>query len=66
MLDDAFFGKAVPEPPAACTADAIEKNKALAKTLDFSGTPTLVRDDGTVLFGYLPEDKLLEWIDKKQ
>lgn len=66
MLDNGFSGKAVPEPPAECTAEVIEKNKALAKTLDFSGTPTLVRDDGTVLFGYLPEDKLLEWIDKKQ
>jgi thiol:disulfide interchange protein DsbC len=66
MLDDAFFGKMVPEPPATCTADVIEKNKALAKTFDFSGTPTLVRDDGTVLFGFLPEDKLVEWIEKKQ
>jgi thiol:disulfide interchange protein DsbC len=66
MLDDGFSGKTVPEPPAGCTADVIEKNKALAKTFEFSGTPTLVRDDGTVLFGFLPEDKLLEWIDKKQ
>jgi thiol:disulfide interchange protein DsbC len=66
MLDDGFSGKTVPEPPAGCTADVIEQNKALAKTFEFSGTPTLVRDDGTVLFGYLPEDKLLEWIDKKQ
>lgn len=66
MLDDGFSGKTVPEPPAGCTADVIEKNKALAKTLEFSGTPTLVRDDGTVLFGFLPEDKLLDWIDKKQ
>jgi thiol:disulfide interchange protein DsbC len=66
MLDNAFSGKTVPEPPAGCTAEVIEKNKALAKTLEFSGTPTLVREDGTVLFGYLPEDKLLEWIDKKQ
>ena len=40
--------------------------QALAASLGFSGTPTLVRDDGTVLFGYLPDDKLVEWIDKKQ
>jgi thiol:disulfide interchange protein DsbC len=66
MLDDGFSGKTVPEPPAGCTADVIEKNKALAKTMEFSGTPTLVRDDGTVLFGFLQEEKLLEWIDKKQ
>jgi thiol:disulfide interchange protein DsbC len=65
MLDDAFSGKAVPEPPADCTADAVERSIALAKKFEFSGTPTLVRDDGTVLSGYLPEEKLLNWIDKK-
>jgi thiol:disulfide interchange protein DsbC len=54
----------VPEP--TCPADAVERSKELARTLDFSGTPTLVREDGTVLSGYLPEDKLIEWIDKKQ
>ncbi len=66
MLDDAFSGKPVPEPPANCTAAAMERNIALAHTLNFNGTPTLVRDDGTVLSGFLPEDKLLEWIDKKK
>ncbi len=64
MLNEAFAGKSVPEP--TCPADQIEKNKELAKSLDFNGTPTLVRDDGTVLSGYLPEEKLIEWIDKKQ
>lgn len=63
MLDDAFSGKTVPEP--TCPADQIEKNKALANKLEFNGTPTLVREDGTVLSGFLPEEKLLEWIDKK-
>ena len=66
MLDDAFSGKTVPEPPANCTAAAMERNMALARSLNFNGTPTLVRDDGTVLSGFLPEDKLIEWIDKKQ
>lgn len=66
MLDDAFTGKPVPEPPASCSADVVEKGKEIAKSLEFNGTPTLVRDDGTVLSGYLPEEKLLEWIDKKQ
>jgi thiol:disulfide interchange protein DsbC len=63
MLDDAFSGKPVPEP--SCPADAVERTTALAKSLDFNGTPMLVREDGTVLSGYLPEEKLLEWIDKK-
>ncbi len=64
MLDEAFAGKPVPEP--TCPADLVEKNIALARSFEFNGTPTLVRDDGIVLSGYLPEEKLLEWIDKKQ
>jgi thiol:disulfide interchange protein DsbC len=63
VLDDAFEGKAVAEP--ACPADAVERSKELAKSFEFDGTPTLVRDDGMVLTGYLPEDQLLDWIDKK-
>jgi len=66
ILDDAFAGKAVPEPAATCTADAVERSKALANSLEFNGTPTLVRDDGIVLSGFLPEEQLLDWIDKKQ
>lgn len=63
MLDDAYAGKALPEP--SCPADAMERNKALAASLNFNGTPTLVRSDGIVLSGYLPEGELLQWIDKK-
>jgi protein-disulfide isomerase len=44
----------------------VERSIALARTFEFDGTPTLIRDDGIVLFGSLTEDKLLEWIDKKQ
>lgn len=66
ILDAAFSGKAVPEPAATCTAAAVERSVALARSLEFNGTPTLVRDDGMVLSGYLPEDKLMDWIDKKQ
>jgi len=66
MLDDAFSGKPVPDPSANCTVDAMERNIALARSLNFNSTPTLVRYDGAVLAGYLPEDQLLEWIDKKR
>ena len=64
LLDDAFSGKTVPEP--TCPADKVEQSKALAQSLEFNGTPTLVRDDGLVLSGFLPEDKLIDWIEKKQ
>jgi len=66
ILDDAFSGKAVPEPSATCTAAAVERSTALARSLEFNGTPTLVRDDGIVLSGYLPEEQLMEWIEKKR
>lgn len=64
LADDAFSGKALPEP--TCPADAVERNKELAKTLGFGGTPTMVRDDGTVQSGYLPAEQLLNWIDNKK
>ena len=63
LLDDAFSGKAVPEP--ACGKEQVEKNLALAKNLDINGTPTMIRDDGLMLSAYLPADKLIEWIDGK-
>ncbi|MCK9418093.1 MAG: DsbC family protein [Nitrospirae bacterium] len=65
MLDDAYAGKTVPDPSAACSTAAMERNKVVVQALEIEGTPTLVRDDGIVLFGFLPEDKLMEWIDKK-
>ncbi len=63
LLDDAFGGKPLPEPK--CGSEAVEKNKALAKSLKFSGTPTLVREDGKVLSGTRPADALSNWIDGK-
>jgi len=63
LLDDAFSGKSLPEP--VCPNDQVEKNIALARELGFNGTPTLVRDDGTVLSGYRPAEQLSEWIDEK-
>jgi thiol:disulfide interchange protein DsbC len=63
LADDAFSGKEVPEPK--CSAEAVERTKALASSLGISSTPTLVREDGTVNAGALPADKLSEWIDGK-
>jgi protein-disulfide isomerase len=37
----------------------------LGESLGVSSTPTLVREDGTVMSGSLPADKLSEWIDGK-
>jgi len=63
LLDDAFSGKAMPEP--ACGKEQVEKNLALGKNLEINGTPTLIREDGTMVSAFLPADKLIEWIDGK-
>jgi thiol:disulfide interchange protein DsbC len=63
LLDDAFSGKAVPAPK--CSNEALERILAMGKELTINGTPTLVREDGTMMSGTLPADKLIEWIDGK-
>jgi thiol:disulfide interchange protein DsbC len=64
LLDDAFSGKPLPEP--SCSKERVDKNIALADSLGFSGTPMIVRDDGTVMPGYIAADRLSAWIDKKK
>lgn len=63
LLDDAFSGRAVPEPK--CTNEELERNLAHGKELGITGTPSLIREDGTVMSGTMPADKLIEWIDGK-
>lgn len=63
LLDDAFSGKSMPEPK--CGSEALERNLALGNELGFSGTPTLIREDGIVMSGALQADKLIEWVDAK-
>ncbi len=61
LLDDAFSGKEIPSP--SCETDQIEKNISLAQSLGISGTPTLILQDGTVISGYMPAEKLIAIID---
>lgn len=63
LADDAFSGKAVPEPK--CPPDLVEKIKAAGASLGIQGTPALIRDDGTLISGFLPADDLIAWIEKK-
>ncbi len=63
VLDAAYAGKVVPEPK--CKDERLEKSIALAKKLEFNSTPTLVRQDGKVMSGALPADRLIEWIGGK-
>lgn len=63
LLDEALSGKAMPEPK--CGNEQLEKILALGKEMGVSGTPALIREDGTILSGFLPADKLADWIDGK-
>jgi thiol:disulfide interchange protein DsbC len=65
LLDDALTGKTLPERTCEKGRAQMEKNIALADSLEFRSTPTLVRDDGLVNAGYLPADQLSAWIDAK-
>lgn len=65
MLDDALSGKAVPEPSCSTAKGEMDKNVALAESLEFRGTPTMVREDGLVNPGFLPADQLSAWINGK-
>jgi thiol:disulfide interchange protein DsbC len=64
LLNEAFEGKPLPEP--SCSSEVVEKSKKLVQKLGFNSTPTLIRQDGTVLSGYRPADQLSAWIDGKQ
>ncbi len=62
LLEDSFAGKALPKPE--CKAPEIDQNIALGKSLNITGTPTLILPNGVVVVGALPEQALLNRIDQ--
>lgn len=48
--------------PATCDTSGLDANENFARTHGFSGTPVLVRSDGTVLEGYRPRAVLETWL----
>ena len=63
LLELAFKKKPIADP--TCDTDVIDKNIKLAKKLGFTGTPTIVLDNGIVVRGYIKAENLLELIEKK-
>lgn len=57
MLDDAYAGKALPEP--ACKTDAVNETIRLAERLKIKGTPAMILPDGRVISGYMEAEALL-------
>ena len=48
--------------PATCDTSGLDANENFARAHGFSGTPVLVRSDGTVLEGYRPRAVLETWL----
>jgi thiol:disulfide interchange protein DsbC len=59
LLEDAFAGKAIPPPPAACKDTSVEETFRLAEKLTIRGTPTLILPDGRIIRGYRDAETLL-------
>jgi thiol:disulfide interchange protein DsbC len=53
----------IPQNPA-CTQDVLLKQLEMGMAIGLSGTPTILFEDGTLLPGYLPPEKLLEAVKK--
>jgi len=46
-----------------CDTSGLDANEAFAKAHGFTGTPVIVREDGTVVHGYRSRDFLESWIE---
>lgn len=62
QLEEAFAGKPLPE--ATCDSDALQKNRALAQSLQITATPTLILPNGQIFAGYRALDDLLNLINE--
>lgn len=60
---DAISDKTI-ENTANCSKESIAKEFQLGMMMGVNGTPTLILEDGTMLPGYMPPDKLLEAAEK--
>jgi len=60
LLDDAFAGKALPEPD--CKTGAVDDTIRLTERLKIEGTPTMILPDGRKISGYMEAEALLALI----
>jgi len=60
LLDDAFAGKALPEPD--CKTGAVGDTIRLTERLKIEGTPTMILPDGRMISGYMETEALLALI----
>ena len=61
LLDDAYAGKALPEP--TCKTGAVDDTIRLTERLKIEGTPTMILPDGRKISGYMEAEALLALIE---
>ena len=61
LLDDAYAGKALPEP--TCKTGAVDDTIRLTERLKIEGTPTMILPDGRMIGGYMEAEALLALIE---
>lgn len=61
-ITEAKQGK--PVPPRRCE-NPVQAHMAVADRLGISGTPTLVLEDGTLIGGYVPPDRLAAFLERR-
>ena len=57
LLDDAYAGKALPEP--ACKTTVVDETFRLAEKLGIRGTPTMILPDGRIARGFRDADAIV-------
>lgn len=62
-FDDAYKGKKI--SPATSMVPYVTQQFDVGRSLGISGTPAIVLPDGQLVSGYVPADKLIEILDKK-
>jgi thiol:disulfide interchange protein DsbC len=61
LLDDAYAGKALPEP--TCKTGAVDDTIRLTERLKIEGTPTMILPDGRMIGGYMEAEALLSLLN---
>jgi thiol:disulfide interchange protein DsbC len=61
LLDDAYAGKALPEPD--CKTGAVDDTIRLTERLKIEGTPTMILPDGRMIGGYMEAEALLSLLN---
>lgn len=52
-------------PKASCADDPVPEHYQLGRSLNVTGTPSMILEDGTLVPGYLPPERLVQALEKQ-